>query len=331
MDSTQIEISADLRQSESRDSARGPWQPGSSPVVRIAGAPVGRQHPVFVIAEIGINHNGSLEICEKLIEGAAKAGCNAVKFQKRTPELCVPLEQWNVMRDTPWGAMTYIDYKRKIELGLPELEHVDRVCRRLNIPWFASAWDIPSIEFLELFDPPCYKAASASVTDLDLLRAMRHTGRPLILSTGMSTREEIDRAVHAVGQDGLLIAHATSTYPCPVEELNLRMINTLEQAYPRCPIGYSGHETGLAPTWAAVAIGATFVERHITLDRAMWGTDHAASVELSGLSRLVAQIRDVERAVGDGVKRVYPSEEAIKRKLRRVGVEPGNPPARVQA
>jgi N-acetylneuraminate synthase len=291
--------------------------------------PVGRDQPVFVIAEIGINHNGSLEICEKLIEGAVRAGCNAVKFQKRTPELCVPLEQWNVMRDTPWGRLSYIDYKRKIELGLEEFSHVDRICRRLDVPWFASAWDIPSIDFMEAFDPPCYKAASASVTDLELLRAMRRTGRPLILSTGMSTLDEIDRAVGSIGQDQLLIAHATSTYPCPVEELNLRMINTLEHTYPRCPIGYSGHETGLAPTWAAVALGATFVERHITLDRAMWGTDHAASVELSGLSRLVSQIRDVERAVGDGVKRVYPSEEAIKRKLRRVsGGEPwGAPPA----
>jgi N-acetylneuraminate synthase len=300
------------------DNPRGSRPPGPGPTVSIGGVLVGRHQPVFVIAEIGINHNGSLEICEKLIEGAVKAGCNAVKFQKRTPELCVPLDQWNVMRDTPWGRITYIEYKRKIEFGIEEFAHVDRVCQRLGVPWFASAWDIPSIEFLEAFEPPCYKAASASVTDLELLRAMRRTGRPLILSTGMSTTTEIEAAVNATGQDDLLIAHATSTYPCPVEELNLRMINTLEQGYPRCPIGYSGHETGLAPTWAAVALGATFVERHITLDRAMWGTDHAASVELSGLSRLVSQIRDIERAVGDGVKRVYPSEEAIKRKLRRV-------------
>jgi N-acetylneuraminate synthase len=289
----------------------------SKPEVLVGGTPVGPGHPTFVIAEIGINHNGSLEVCQKLIEGAVRAGCNAVKFQKRTPELCVPLDQWNVMRDTPWGRMPYIEYKRKIEFGLEEFTHIDRVCRELGVLWFASAWDLPSIEFMERFEPPCYKAASASLTDHALLGAMKRTGRPLFLSTGMSTREEIQAAVHSVGQDNLMIAHATSTYPCPVEELNLRMISTLERLYPQCPIGYSGHETGLAPTWAAVALGATFVERHITLDRAMWGTDHAASVEMSGLARLVSQIRDIERAVGDGVKRVYASEEAIKKKLRR--------------
>jgi len=329
MNTSEAVIPVELRRDGSAPPERGSWPSGPGPVVLVGDVPVGHAQPVFVIAEIGINHNGSLEICEKLIEGAVNAGCNAVKFQKRTPELCVPLDQWNVMRDTPWGRMSYIEYKRRIEFGRGEFTHVDRVCRRLGVPWFASAWDIHSIEFMELFNPPCYKAASASITDHELLRAMRRTGRPLILSTGMSTLDEIDAAVSTVGGDQLLIAHATSTYPCPVEELNLRMINTLAQAYPSCPIGYSGHETGLAPTWAAVALGATFVERHITLDRAMWGSDHAASVELSGLSRLVSQIRDVERAVGDGVKRVYPSEEAIKRKLRRVsgGEACGAPPA----
>jgi N-acetylneuraminate synthase len=273
---------------------------------------------VFVIAEIGINHNGSLELAQKLIEGAVRAGCDAVKFQKRTPELCVPLDQWQVMRDTPWGRMSYIEYKRKIEFGAPEFEHIDALCRKLGVMWFASCWDLPSIELIERFSPPCYKAASASLTDHELLRAMKLTGRPLIVSTGMSSVDEIDAAVSAVGHKNLLIAHSTSTYPCPVDELNLRMIRTLKREYPRGPIGYSGHETGLAPTWAAVALGATFIERHITLDRAMWGTDHAASVELAGLERLVGQIRDVERAVGDGVKRVYESELPIRAKLRRV-------------
>jgi N-acetylneuraminate synthase len=290
----------------------------SGPIVEVGPRSVGEDQPVFVIAEIGINHNGSLELAEKLIEGAARAGCDAVKFQKRTPELCVPLDQWNVMRDTPWGRLSYIDYKRKIEFGEQEFSHVDEVCRRLGIMWFASCWDLPSIELIERFTPPCYKAASASLTDHDLLRAMKSTGKPLMISTGMSSVDEIDAAVSAVGHKHLLIAHSTSTYPCPVDELNLRMIRTLKREYPRCPIGYSGHETGLAPTWAAVALGATFVERHVTLDRAMWGTDHAASVELSGLTRLVGQIRDVERAVGDGIKRVYDSELPFRQKLRRV-------------
>jgi N-acetylneuraminate synthase len=301
-----------------RPEREGSFSSQSGSVVRIAGRPVGERQRVFVIAEIGINHNGSLEICEKLIEGAARAGCDAVKLQKRTPELCVPLEQWGVMRDTPWGRMSYIDYKRKIELGVAELEHVERVCQRLGMLWFASCWDLPSVELMERFDPPCYKAASASLTDHELLRAMKLTKKPLIISTGMSSVDEIDAAVSAVGHQQLLIAHSTSTYPCPVDELNLSMIRTLKREYPRCPIGYSGHETGLAPTWAAVALGATFIERHITLDRAMWGTDHAASVELAGLERLVGQIRDVERAVGDGVKRVYDSELPIRQKLRRV-------------
>jgi N-acetylneuraminate synthase len=322
MDTTEAQAPVDTRavKAERFDA----FQPnGRGPAVKIGDRYVGEEQSVFVIAEIGINHNGSLEIAEKLIDGAVKAGCDAVKFQKRTPELCVPLEQWNVMRDTPWGRMSYIDYKRKIEFGEQEYEHIDALCKRLGIMWFASCWDLPSIEVVERFAPPCYKAASASLTDHELLRAMKATGRPLMISTGMSSADEIDAAVSAVGHKNLLIAHSTSTYPCPVEELNLRMIRTLKREYPRCPIGYSGHETGLAPTWAAVALGATFIERHITLDRAMWGTDHAASVELSGLTRLVQQIRDVERAVGDGIKRVYDSEIPIRRKLRRVESVPG--------
>jgi N-acetylneuraminate synthase len=286
--------------------------------VRIGDTVVGEGRPVYVIAEIGINHNGSLDIAKKLIAGAAEAGCDAVKFQKRTPELCVPREQWNIERDTPWGRMTYLDYKRRIEFGRTEFLEIDEYCRALGITWFASAWDTRSVEFMEQFDPPCYKVASASLTDADLLSAVRDTGRPLIVSTGMSTQQEIGVAVDLIGTRDLLIAHATSTYPCPVEELNLRMLATLRDLYPECPIGYSGHEVGLATTVAAVALGATFVERHVTLDRAMWGTDHAASVEVGGLRRLIAQVRDIERALGDGVKRVYDSEIPIRKKLRRV-------------
>jgi len=286
--------------------------------VRIGDRVVGAGHRVLVVAEIGINHNGSLEIARKLIDGAALAGCDAVKFQKRTPERCVPRDQWHIERETPWGRMPYIEYRRRIELSERDYEAIDRYCRDRGIVWFASCWDEESVDFIERFNPPCYKAASASLTDLPLLRRMRTTSRPLMVSTGMSTTEEIDRAVAAVGEEDLLLAHATSTYPCPVEQVNLRMIDTLRRRFPRIPIGYSGHETGLAPTWAAVAMGATFVERHITLDRAMWGSDQAASVEIVGLVRLVENIRDIERSLGDGVKRVYEEELVARRKLRRV-------------
>ena len=290
----------------------------SRAVVRIGDRAVGDGEPVFVIAEIGINHNGSLEIAKKLIDGAVLSGADAVKFQKRTPELCVPKEQWLLERDTPWGRMTYIDYRRKVEFGEREYAAIDRHCRERGILWFASCWDEEAVDFMERFDPPCYKAASASLTDHELLRKKKATGRPLIVSTGMSTIEEVHAGVEAAGREGLLIAHATSTYPCPVDQLNLRMILTLKAAYPECPIGYSGHETGLAPTWAAVTMGATFVERHVTLDRAMWGSDQAASVEIGGLMRLVSNIRDIERSLGDGVKRVYAGELAQIEKLRRV-------------
>jgi N-acetylneuraminate synthase len=287
-------------------------------VVNLAGRPVGAGESVFVIAEIGINHNGSLDVARKLIDGAFLAGADAVKFQKRTPELCVPREQWDVQRDTPWGRMTYLEYRRKVELGEAEYSAIDRHCRERGMMWFASCWDEEAVDFMERFEPPCYKVASASLTDHELLRKLRRTGRPLIVSTGMSTLNEIHDAVDVATRKDLLVAHATSSYPCPVADLNLKMIRTLEHLFPECPIGYSGHETGLAPTWAAVTLGATFVERHITLDRAMWGSDQAASVEVGGFMRLVSNIRDIERAMGDGVKRVYPAEQAQIAKLRRV-------------
>jgi len=288
-----------------------------NPRVRVADRLVGNGESVFVIAEIGINHNGSLELARKLIDGAVLAGCDAVKFQKRTPELCVPRDQWDVERETPWGRMTYIDYRHRVEFGVKEYDAIDRHCRERGILWFASCWDEESVDFLEQFDPPCYKAASASLTDTGLILKMKLTGKPLILSTGMSTLEEIDHAVDVLGRDKLLVAHSTSSYPCPPGELNLSMIRTLVGRFPDCPIGYSGHEVGLAPTWAAVSLGATFVERHITLDRSMWGSDQAASVEVGGFMRLVSNIRDIEKSLGDGVKRVYETELKARERLRR--------------
>ena len=278
---------------------------------------IGAGHPAYIIAEIGINHNGSLDLAKQLISEAARAGCDAVKFQKRTPELCVPKDQWDRERDTPWGRMSYIDYKRRTEFGQAEYTAIDDYCRALGIDWFASCWDEPSVDFMEQFDPLLYKMASASLTDRPLLERVRATGRPLMLSTGMSTQAEITQAVGWVGLDNLMVAHSTSAYPCPPAELNLRMIPTLQAQFPNTPIGYSGHETGLATTVAAVALGASFVERHFTLDRAMWGSDHAASVEPGGLAKLVRDIRDVEEGLGDGQKRVYDSELEPRRRLRR--------------
>lgn len=285
---------------------------------------IGYNEPIYVIAEIGINHNGSVDIAKKLIDGAVFAGCDAVKFQKRTPELCVPGDQWNIERDTPWGRMTYIDYRHRMEFTAEQFADLVSYCKQKNIDWLASCWDEPSVEFIEAFDPVIYKAASASLTDLSLLHTMKATGKPLILSTGMSTPDEIASAIQLLGEDNLLVAHSTSAYPCKTEELNLKMIPTLARLYPGIPIGYSGHEVGLAPTWAAVAMGASFVERHITIDRAMWGSDQAASVEIMGLYRLVSNIRDIEKSFGDGIKRVYESEISARAKLRRVvGVPSG--------
>jgi len=286
--------------------------------VKIGNRLVGDGEPVYVIAEIGINHNGSLEIAKKMIDGAVFSGCDAVKFQKRTPEICVPMDQWYVERDTPWGRMTYIDYRHAMEFDEDEFAEISRYCNERGIDWFASCWDEESVDFIDQFNPPLYKAASASLTDLDLMKKMRATGKPIMLSTGMSTMKEIETAIRTIGMNNLMIAHSTSAYPCKNEELNLRMITTLKERYPHVPIGYSGHEVGLATTWAAVTLGATFVERHITLDRSMWGTDQSASVEILGMHRLVRNIRDIEKALGNGVKQVYQSEIEVMKKLRRV-------------
>jgi len=283
--------------------------------VELGGRRVGPSYPVYVIAEIGINHNGDLSIAKRLIDAAKESGCDVVKFQKRTPEKCVPLDQRDQMRSTPWGYISYMEYRRRMEFGTTEYTEVDRYCKQIGIPWFASCWDEESVDFMEQFDPVCHKVASAAVVNHRLVDKIAETGRPIILSTGMSSMEQICKAVELLPMDRLLIAHCTSTYPCPPQELNLRMLQTLRREFD-CPIGYSGHEVGLPTTVAAVALGACFVERHITLDRAMWGTDQAASVEPQGMQRLVKYIRVVEASLGDGVKRVYGSEQAIMKRLR---------------
>lgn len=285
--------------------------------VEIGERKVGNDYPTYIIAEIGINHNGDLDIAKKLIDAAAVAGCDAVKFQKRTPELCVPLEQRDVMRETPWGVMSYMDYRQRVEFDQAEYAEIDRYCRQKRLAWFASCWDEVAVDFIEQFAPVCYKIASASLTDDNLLRYINTTGRPIILSTGMSTMAEIRHAVSLLDTERLLIAHSTSSYPCRPEELNLRMIPVLQQEF-ACPVGYSGHEVGLQTTYAAVVLSACFVERHITLDRAMWGSDQAASIEPWGFMRLVRDIRVIELALGDGIKQVYDSEKPVLKKLRRL-------------
>jgi len=278
---------------------------------------VGDGHPTYIVAEIGINHNGDLELGKRLIDAAMLAGVDAVKFQKRTPELCVPPDQQGKMRETPWGYLSYLEYRHKVEFGEQAYRAIDAYCRERRLTWFVSAWDEPSVDFMQPFDPVCFKIPSASLTDHALLRRARDTGRPVILSTGMSTMEQIESAVQVLGTENLIINHATSSYPCEPRELNLRTISTLRKQF-SCPIGYSGHEVGLIPTVAAVTLGACMVERHITLDRAMWGSDQAASIEPGGFQRLVKYLRVTELALGDGVKRVYDSEQASLRKLRRI-------------
>jgi len=286
--------------------------------VTIGSHDIGEGLPAYVIGEIGLNHNGSVELAKKLIDVAADAGAQAVKFQKRTPDISTPEHMKNVLRETPWGEMTYLEYRYRVEFDREQYIEIGDHATLRGLDWFASPWDVPAVEFLEDLNVVAHKVASASVTDLDLLAALAATGKPVILSTGMSTMEQIDAAVEVLGTDNLVILHATSTYPLPPEEANIRMIPTLRAAYPGVPIGYSGHERGLQISIAAVALGATAVERHITLDRAMWGSDHAASLEPTGFEHLVRDIRVIEQAMGDGVKQVFPGELAPMAKLRRV-------------
>jgi N-acetylneuraminate synthase len=285
--------------------------------VKIGNRMVGDGHPAFVIAEIGINHNGDLGIAKQMIDAAVHAKADAVKFQKRTPDVATPPDQQNQMRETPWGYISYLDYRYKVEFNEEQYCEIDKYCKEKGIAWMVSVWDEPSVDFMQKFDTPAYKIPSASLTDTKLIRKARATGKPLILSSGMSTMEQIHKGVQVAGEDNLILMHCTSTYPCEPEELNLKMVETLRREFPDLPIGYSGHEVGLVPSAVAVALGACMVERHLTLDRAMWGSDQAASVEPGGFERLVKYIRVTEAALGDGVKKVYDSEKGSMKKLRR--------------
>ena len=287
-----------------------------SKTIELKGKKIGDgEKPVF-IGEIGINHNGSVEIAKRIIDMAKICGVEFVKFQKRTPEICVPVDVRDRIIETPWGEMTYFDYKKKVEFGLDEFKIIDNYCKEKQIVWFASVWDIPSVDFMEKFDTPCYKVPSAKLTDKELLDKLRSTGKPIILSTGMSTQEEIDKAVSFLNNTELVIMHCNSSYPAKDEELNLNCIKTLIKKYPQHIIGYSGHEEGITPSLVAALLGAKLIERHITIDRAMWGTDQGASIEFSGLRRLVRDLSLIDKWLGDGIKRLYESEIPVKKKLR---------------
>jgi len=289
--------------------------------IKIGNRMVGDGHPTYIIAEIGINHNGDLNIAKQMIDAAVHAGADAVKFQKRTPDIATPLDQQTQMRETPWGYITYLEYRYKVEFNEDQYCEIEKYCKEKGIAWMVSVWDQPSVDFMEKFDTPAYKIPSASLTDFGLIRKARATGKPIILSSGMSTMEQIHQGVNNAGEKDLVLMHCTSTYPCEPEELNLKMVQTLRGEFPNIPIGYSGHEVGLVPSAVAVALGACMVERHLTLNRAMWGSDQAASVEPWGFETLVKYIRVSEVALGDGVKKVYESEKASITRLRRVNGE----------
>lgn len=284
--------------------------------VQIQNKFVGENCPCFITAEIGINHNGSVALAKKLIDTAVYAGCDAVKFQKRTVDVVYTKEELAKERQSVFGN-TNGDLKRGLEFNFEQYKEIDEYCKSKNIIWYASCWDEESVDFIEQFDPPCYKIASASLTDDNLLEYTRKTGKPLFLSTGMSSLEQIEHALEVLGTENLIIYHCTSTYPTNDEEINLKVIPYFKEKFD-CPVGYSGHERGLTPTIISVALGANAIERHITTDRTLWGSDQAASLEPSGIYKIVRDVRQMKSILGDGVKKIYPRELPIIDKLRRV-------------
>ena len=284
--------------------------------IKIGKKIIGDNRPCFVIAEIGINHNGDVNNAKKLIDLAVECGCDAVKFQKRTVDLVYTKEELERERPNFFGK-TNGDLKRGLEFGKEEYDEIDKHCKKRKVLWFASCWDKKSVDFIEQYNPPCYKIASALLTDDELLKYTKSKGKPIILSTGMSTMQQIDHAMSILGTQNTIILQCTSTYPSNTDEINLNVIKTLKEKYP-CPIGYSGHERGLTPSILAVAMGACVVERHITLDRTNWGSDQAASLEARGLQSMIRDIRQVPSLLSDGKKVVYPRELPIIEKLRKV-------------
>jgi len=283
--------------------------------IKIGNKYVGNNESIFITAEAGINHNGDIDIARGLIDIASSSGCDAIKFQKRTVDIVYTKEELNKPRDSPWGT-TQREQKEGIEFGKKEYDEINRYCKEKQIMWYASCWDEKSVDFIDKYNPPCYKIASASLTDDALLRYTKSKGKPLILSTGMSTMDQIKHAIDILGEENIIILHCTSTYPSKPEELNLKVIQQFKKQF-SCPIGYSGHEVGLSESIVAASLGACMIERHITLDRAMYGSDQSASIEPQGIRKLVKDLREIEIILGDGNKKVYKSEIPIIKKLRR--------------
>jgi len=286
--------------------------------IKIDGQLVGENQPVYMIAEIGLNHNGDIQIAKKLIDAVFATNWNCAKFQKRTPAICVPESQKNIMRDTPWGRMTYLEYRYKVEFEKEQYDYIDRYCREKPIAWTASVWDLKSLAFIMGYDVPFIKIPSAKLTEHECLIEASQSGKPIVLSTGMSTVPEIDTAVdllekHARGS--YVLMHTNSVYPAPSEELNLRVINFLTERY-GCIVGYSGHEEDLEPSVIAVSLGASLIERHVTLDHHMWGSDHFASLEVHGMNLLLKRIKNINVILGDGVKKLTEKETEVRKKLR---------------
>ena len=285
--------------------------------IKIGAYFIGDNEPVYLIAEIGINHNGDLQIAKKLIDATWVIGWNCAKFQKRSPDIAVPDAQKNVLRQTPWGEMTYLKYKEKIEFQKKEYDYINKYCKEKPLDWTASVWDLPSLEFLMQYDIPFIKIPSAKITDKTLVEQSAKMGKPLFVSTGMSSIQEIDDAVNIVEKHlskNYVLFHCNSSYPAKMDELNLNMIKTLKERY-NCLVGYSGHEEEIMPSTIAPIYGACVIERHITLDRNMWGTDQKSSVEVRGMDYLIRRVRAVKQFSGDGVKRITDEELKIRKKL----------------
>ena len=286
--------------------------------IRLGEKTVGEGCNPYFIAEIGINHNGDLGVAKRLIDASFAIGWDCVKFQKRTPDIAVPESQKNVMRSTPWGEMTYLEYKKRIEFGKEEYDYINKYCKEKPISWTASPWDIPSLEFLLNYDIPFIKLASATNGSTELIKKACASGKPIIMSTGMSTQEELDKAVDLLerfSNGNYALLHTNSVYPAPIDELNLKYIQTLKNRY-GCVVGYSGHEQNLEPTVAAVTLGADIVERHVTLSHDMWGTDQKASLEINAMYLLYRRCRDIKLMLGDGEKKLEEDELQVRKKLR---------------